>query len=443
MRRPAATLRPPRRLSRVGVAAAGAIALLGALVPQPGRAQEAAATASSPPARPEAPTTGWTKRPFALENTGVAFRLALTGYVQADFRAYHEWTVAKPGLRAPVSGWHRLRFGVQGDYRRLSFEVDLAPVLDSGPLLKDTWAEWRFTRALRLRAGRFKVPVSPEWMGSPARTDFLERGVVSVSMAPDRDWGAELNGEAGRLVEYQAGLFRGDGEGNRIRAGTTLAGRILLKPTSGLEVGGSMSAGDVTANPSNIAGNSVPKGFSASSQTGYRFFAPVFVDGRRRRWDAETTVRRGPFGFRGELLEESEERLGQGLSLEDLPAVRGHGFQIVATWLVTGEQKARTIRPRRCVFQGPGALELGARFEQMSVDDVENRGPESLGHRARNLRPAGFRCVTGGVSWWPTEFLRLMGDVVGESYRDALLAPESGRKGTYVSFLGRVQVMLP
>jgi phosphate-selective porin len=378
-----------------------------------------------------------------IRNDAAGFRLALTGYVQADFRSYEDWTVATPVLRADESGWQRARLGVEGRWHRVSFQVDFAPALDPDDELKDAWAELRIARALRLRAGRMKVPVSPEWMSSPSKIDFMERSVVVDAMAPDRDWGAELNGEVGRVFEYQAGVFAGDGDTNRIQAGTTYAGRLVFKPWRWLDVGGSTSYGDVTADSAGPGLDPIPKGFSASSQTDYRFFAPMFVDGKRQRWDAEATLRHGPFGLRAEYLEQREERRGQGPTLEDLPDVRGRGYQVAATWLVTGEKKSRTIRPDRRVFHGPGAIELGVRYEDMQVDDVENEGFEGFGNRARNVRPAGFRAFTGGVSWWPTVFLRFMGNVVLERCEDPLLAPETGKEGNYVSLLGRLQVMLP
>ncbi len=110
---------------------------------------------------------------------------------------------------------------------------------------------------------------------------------------------------------------------------------------------------------------------------------------------------------------------------------------------MTGEKKKRTIRPRRSLFGGPGAVELAVRYEELRFDDVKNEGFESAGSRAANIRPAGLRAFTGGLSWWPGPFLRLVGDVVVERYDDALRAPEPGKTGNYVSLLGRVQVHLP
>ena len=74
---------------------------------------------------------------------------------------------------------------------------------------------------------------------------------------------------------------------------------------------------------------------------------------------------------------------------------------------------------------------------------MANEGFESAGSRAGNIRPAGYEAFTSGLSWWPRSFVRLVGDVVVESYEDALRAPTPGKKGNYVTLLGRVQVGLP
>ena len=74
---------------------------------------------------------------------------------------------------------------------------------------------------------------------------------------------------------------------------------------------------------------------------------------------------------------------------------------------------------------------------------MSNTGFESAGSRAANIRPAGIRTFTGGLSWWPNRFLRLQGNALLERYDDPLRAPEPGNSGDYVSVLGRIQVHLP
>ena len=167
------------------------------------------------------------------------------------------------------------------------------------------------------------------------------------------------------------------------------------------------------------------------------------MNGRRLRWGADARLQKGPVSLWGEFLEATEERKGQGPSLEDLPDVRGRGWSTTSTWLVTGERKVRTIRPRRGLFAGPGAIELAARYEELWFDDVSNKGFEAAGSRSGNIRPAGIKTVTGSLSWWPTGFLRFQGNLLVERYDDALRAPEPGKQGNYVSLVGRAQVHLP
>jgi phosphate-selective porin len=390
------------------------------------------------------PPTGWRVKPFAIENPSEGLRFVLRGYMQADFRSFDDWTAADGhNPRADTFQWRRLWVGFAGEWRRLSCELDVAPAFDPTDRLKDAWVNLRFTNALQLRAGYMKLPVSREFLTSPAKGDFMERAAVVDGLAPYRDWGAMLRGEIGRFVEYQAGVFGGDGWTRVNREETTPAARLVLKPRPWLQLGGALSTGDVHASPPGSASVPEPMGLSGHGVTGHLFFAPVFVDGSRLRWDADARFQTGPVSVWGELLQAREQRKGQGLSVEDLPDVLEEGWSVSATWLVTGEKKAATMRPDRSLFGGPGAVELALRFERFHFDDVANQGPESTGPRAANIRPAGYGAFQAGLSWWPSSFLRVMGDLVVERYDDALRAPEPGRSGNYVSLLGRLQVHVP
>jgi phosphate-selective porin len=395
------------------------------------------------------PASGWSAEAFAIENPSADFRLALQGYVQADFRAFPDWPPVDEesgSLHSDEFDWRRIRVGIGGRWKRLTFELEADPGsgdVGDGIELRDAWLGLRLARALQVRGGHMKLPVSPERLTSASKIDFAERADVVNAIAPDRDWGVMLQGEVGRVAEYQAGVFEGDGSDDADRAGTTVAGRLVLKPASWLDLGGSFAQGDVAADPPSAELDNEPKGFSGRSASGFLFFPPAFVNGRRLRWGADARVQAGPAALWGEYLEGREERLGQGPTLEDLPELRGDGWSLSATWLVTGERKTRAVRPVRPLFGGPGAVELAVRYEELWFDDVSNDGFESAGSRAANVRPAGIRAFTGGLSWWPSSFLRLLGNVVVERFDDALRAPEPGKEGSYVSVTGRVQVHLP
>jgi phosphate-selective porin len=219
--------------------------------------------------------------------------------------------------------------------------------------------------------------------------------------------------------------------------------RLVLEPVDGLELGGSASLGDVEAEPSGPGLDPRPKGIVGEGPSGFEFYERHFVQGQRRRLGVEGRFRRGPFGLAGEWLRAREERLEQGSVFDDLPAQLTTGWAAQATWLLTGEEKDNSIRPRRPLPRGPGAIEIGVRLERLHFDDEgPGEGFEGAGNRARNIRPAADRILTGGLSWWPVSWLRLMGNVLVERYDDPLLAPEPGRRGNYVTFLARTQLQL-
>jgi phosphate-selective porin len=417
------------------------LALLFAVVAAAAAAEEPKpATPSKPPAE------GWKREGFELSNPSADFKIRLSGYLQADFRSYLDWQVGDgtdDTLRYDESEWRRLRIGIEGEWHRLSFEFDVDPAFDEGDELKNAYLGIRLSREVQLRGGHMKLPVSPEFLTSASKTDFVERAALVTSLGLGRDWGGLVEGELGKVLEYSAGVFEGDMRTSQNRAETTAVGRLVLKPSSWLDLGGSYSQGDVVAEPETPGFDTSPKGLDGTSGTGYRFFPSVYVNGRRQRWGADARLQGGPVALWGEFLEAREERKGQGPTLEDLPDVRGRGWSVTGTWLVTGERKTRTIRPRRGLFEGAGAVELAARYEELWFDDVSNQGFEAAGSRARNIRPAGLKTVTGSVSWWPTRFLRFQGNVLVERYDDALRAPEPGKQGNYVSLVGRAQVHLP
>ena len=405
-----------------------------------------AASAQEKPAATPAAPEGWKAEPFSISNAAAGFKVALKGYLQADFRSFVDWQVgdgSDASLRADEAEWRRLRIGFAGEWRKLVFELDVDPAFDKGDELKDARLGLRFSKALEMDGGHLKLPVSPEWLTSAAKTDVIERAALVDSLGPGRDWGGLVQGELGSALEYKAGVFEGDARSSQNRAGTTAAAHLLLKPSGWFDLGGSFSQGDVAADPVGPGTDQSPKGLNGTSGTGYEFFPGVYVDGRRRRWGVDARLQGGPVSLWGEFLEAREERKGQGPTQEDLPDVYGRGWSATATWLVTGERKTRTIKPRRGLFGGPGAVELSARYEELWFDDVSNEGFESAGSRAGNIRPAGIRTFTGGLSWWPTTFMRFQGNVLLERYDDPLRAPEPGNSGDYVSLLGRVQVHLP
>ena len=256
--------------------------------------------------------------------------------------------------------------------------------------------------------------------------------------------GRDAHGEPIRRFEYAIGVFAGDARTNESRAGTTVAGRLEATLAKGFLVGVSGSQGEVHADPVE-APDPIAHGVPFRAPSGFRFYERHFVDGTRRRLGADARLYYKAFGLKLEFLDMKQERRGQGSVLDDLPAEVSRGWSAGATWLVVGGRKTRTMDVEHPIHRGGvGAIELGLRYDALEVDDD---GPDSgfaaSGSRARNIRPVGGKTLTGGLSWWPVEFVRLMANAVVERYDDPLLAPVPGRTGDYKALLGRVQISVP
>jgi len=386
---------------------------------------------------------GWEFGPGArLARSGFEFNLA--GYIQGDFRSFHDYENAQgelPDLGAE-SELRRLRLGGDAKWKRLSVEFDFDPH-DDQEHLKNLFADLKITRGLHVTVGNMKVPVSPEWLTSAAKTDFVERNLVADTLAPGRDWGVKISGDV-RHVAYQLGVFQGDGRVDQSRADTTLAGRIEVSPIKTIDVGVSASQGQVNADPATTE-DPLARGISVHAPSGFRIYERHFVDGTRRRLGADARFHYKSIGFKVEALQMTSERNGQGSVFDDLPREVARGWSLSSTWLVTGERKVRTIKPGHPIHRGGiGAIEIGVRYDELDVDDDgEGVGFEGAGSRARNIRPVGGATLTGGLSWWPIEIARLYFNAVVERYDDALLAPVPGKKGNYVTLLARVQLSIP
>jgi phosphate-selective porin len=384
------------------------------------------------------------------KSSGGGFEIALKGYAQGDFRSFSGWgakeEASEESLHYPEAELRRARAGVEGRWGRLSFELTLDATEDAEKekYLKDGYLDFKFSKGLRIRGGHFKLPVSREFLTSYEKTDFIERAILANSLGPNRDFGVMLHGDLGKRLAYQVGVFAGDGRVEDFRAGTTGAARIVVTAARGLEVGGSTSYGTVEADP-RTAADPQPKGFQGRGPSGYKFFGAKFVDGTRIRAGFDAAFHRGPFGLKAEILHARDQRTGQGSTGDDLPDVFGTGWAMSGTWLVTGEKKTSNVRPRKGVMGGgPGAVEIGVRFESIDFDDAgPDQGFAGSGNRARNIVPAGDRVLTGGVSWWPSEWFRVMGNVLVERFEDPLLAPEPGKQGNYVTLVGRLQFNIP
>jgi phosphate-selective porin len=360
------------------------------------------------------------------------FEVAPRGYVQFDWRGYPDWPVEPGGGRLEFDTFEvrRARIGLDGRWRRLSFEVTLDPQdVDDETVIKDAYGQFRVSRALRVRVGQFKLPGGREYLTSARTIDFMERSAMSSSADAGRDIGGMLTGEIGKQLEYQIGGFSGDGRGRASRAGVTTAGRLAWSPAADLEIGGSSSVGRTSADdrePSN--------GLRGRTPSGYRFFDRLYVQGRRQRFEVDAAFTPRGWTLAAEAVYATDQRLEQGLDFEDLPSVVATGWSLALNhrfWRQSGGSSAREI-------------DVGLRFDWLSFDDsAPATERDSVRLRATDVRARSAGTLTAGVSWRPTSWSRILGNASWEHYGDVRSAPEPGRASRYFTLATRFQIESP
>ena len=173
-------------------------------------------------------------------------------------------------------------------------------------------------RALRLRVGRFKVPVGLEALQSDAFLPFAERALPS-NLVPSRDVGVQLHGEVrGGLLSYALGVFNGAVDGGSSDGddedGKDGAARLFAHPLRPLGVAALENLGlgvaasyGRTRRRAGACPSTAPAACSPSSATApARGRAPPAA-GERFRVSPQAYWYVGPLGLLGEYVRSTQE----------------------------------------------------------------------------------------------------------------------------------------
>jgi phosphate-selective porin OprO and OprP len=294
---------------------------------------------------------------------------------------------------------------------------------------------------LQIQVGKFKVPFSRDQLAGNS-DDFIFRSLLGRTFAPGRDRGVMLQGNiVGNSLTYAAGIFRHDGENVHVdlddsfssvedaRPDTqrSLAARLTMMPLRLMGASRRFRNLDVAFSATE---SQIPEGLNSlrgRSVFHHTFFPRVYVHGRRLRMGSDLDWRLGPVSIGGEVAQVREERLGQGLRNEDLPELMSNAWYARAGWVVTGEEKkSGEVEPRRPIGQGGvGAIELGARVEEMSFGSHDHVGPAFRNPRAVNILGNRDRVWTFGVNWYANRWIRLQTNAIRESIEDLERSPQN------------------
>jgi phosphate-selective porin OprO/OprP len=283
--------------------------------------------------------------------------------------------------------------------------------------LLDIYLDARFSPAVRVRAGKFKVPMGLERLQSAWSVLFPERGYPTALLA-NRDVGMQVHGVlGGGVLEYAAGVFNGgvDGGNQDVDAGDgkDAVGRVFVQPFArttgpfrGLGLGVAASTG---AQEGSAAAPLLPSFRTPGRETFARYRADgtaagtALADGRRTRLAPQGYWYAGPVGVMGEYTV-SRQAVRRG---EDEARLESRAWQVQAAVALTGEAESyRGIAPARPADPARGewgAVELIARAGSLALD--EDAFP-LYADPARSMRGATSYGV--GVNWYLNRAVRVL-----------------------------------
>lgn len=320
----------------------------------------------------------------------------------------------------------RRRIGVEGELGRIvQFEIERELGSDEG--WRDVFVNYRQFTAVRVQAGKFKLPFSLEENTGSTNLDFTHRSRVATQLAPGRDIGVVIHGRPfSPRVRYEVGVFEHDGRNartnniERVFGGTTVAGRMTVLPFAGSK----SELADLRVAVA-ATGSTLPEGFPAlrgRTAVDARFFrADVLVNGRRQRTGLELRWRPGPFSIQSEYIRVADDRRGESVEDTDLSPLIASGWYLSGTWAMTGERKAGGIdNPKRPLLPkaGIGAVELAARIEALSFRSGHDDQPPSTSPRADVIVGNALHGVTLGVNWYLNRWIKVQVNFIRERVDD-------------------------
>jgi phosphate-selective porin OprO/OprP len=404
---------------------------------------ESAETRSKESSRLAAGTSG-----FSFSSADTNFVLNVRGYVQADGRFYVNDHI--PGNDTFLM--RRVRPIFEGtvfkyyDYRiMLDFGSGINNSAANDGFLQDGYLNIHYWPQFQIQVGKFKEPVGLERLQSGANLLFAERG-LPTQLVPNRDVGLQLHGEVlGGGLYYQAGVFNGvqDGASGDSDVGTDdhkdVAARLFAQPFKNTKLGSLQGLGVGFAGTYGNQSGTLPTFKTPGQQTFFSYatgagntFTNVVADGEHWRLVPQAYWYWGPFGIFGEYVISSQKIRRDALSTPTnavsslFDTAHNGAWQVAGSWFVTGEQNSfSTVTPSHPLNLeggGWGALELAARYGELTLDDelFGGGGAPSFaaGTSARKVRSWGV-----GLNWYLNRNIKLTLDYDQTQFRGGSQRP--------------------
>jgi phosphate-selective porin OprO/OprP len=379
------------------------------------RLRELAADSAAAAAKDKVSATASSKDGFSIKSADGKFAVRLKGLIQTDGRFYLNDSAvpatntfivrrARPILEATVGKY--LEFRLQPDFGQ------------GTTVLFDAYSDIKISPAFAVRVGKFKPPVDLERYQSASDIVFAERA-LATNLAPNRDIGLQLSGDvASGVFGWQAGVFNGvpdlgNGDGD-ISDAKDFVGRVFLQPfktgpLTGLGVGVAATTGierGTTATPA-LASYRTP-----GQQTFFRYASSTttpatsaYADGRRSRLAPQGYFYTGPLGLQGEYIQSWQAVTRSGTTAK----LKHTAWQTTGSFFLTGEKNSfRSAAPKKPFDPKAGtfgALELAARYSELSPDDATFPTFATLASS-----PSKAKAWAVGLNWYLAKAIKVVAD---------------------------------
>jgi phosphate-selective porin OprO and OprP len=380
------------------------------------RLRELAADSAAAAAKDKVTATASAKDGFSIKSADGKFAVRLKGLIQTDGRIFVSDKAApatttfflrraRPILEATVGKY--LEFRLQPDFGQ------------GATVLFDAYTDVKIAPEFAVRVGKFKPPVDLERYQSASDIVFAERA-LATNLAPNRDIGLQLSGDVSTgAFTWQAGIYDGvpdlgNGDGD-VSDAKDVAGRVFLQPfkLGGLGGLGFGVAGTTGLERGTIAGPALASYRTPGQQTWFRYRSSlttpasnVFADGRRSRLAPQAYFYSGPLGLHGEYIQSWQEvtRLtGERAKLKHT------AWQTTGSIFLTGEKNSfksaapkKPFDPKAGTF---GAVELAARYSELSIDDATF---PTFANPTNTPRKAKAWAV--GLNWYLAKAIKVVAD---------------------------------
>lgn len=341
---------------------------------------------------------------FQIKNAGRDFLVKIRGVVQADGRFYlGDETL--PFTNTFLT--RRVRSILEATVYR-DFDLNITPEFAGGTLVvQDAFLDYHPAKWLRLRAGKFKSPVSLEQLRATTAITFAEFA-FPAAVAPNRDVGSQLHGDVGEgILNYAVGVFNGIQDGASADTDTNdskdVAARLFLTPfkngysdwAKGLGVGVAGTYGTRTG--------ALPSYRTPGQNTFFTALTTATVDGTQWRVAPQLAYYAGRLGVLAEAIASTQEaKRGTALSW-----LTNRAWLAEASFLLTGDQASyKGVTPKKPFDPksgGWGAWELAGRYHELTIDDDYFTGGRFALASASARKASAW---AAGVNWYLNKNIR-------------------------------------